>query len=377
MAADPAIDARLIKESLALAEQESGRLVSHFYAEMFLRDPAIRNLFPAAMDTQRDRFLAVLTECVRGIDEPDFLLERLRGLGRGHRKYGVRPEHYATLGEALIATLRRHLGPDWTPPVEAAWRAAYALIARTMIAAQQAEDEPASWRAEVVRHERPAADVAVLTLRPERTLPYRAGQHLTVETPWWPRVWRPYSIANAPRPDGLIELHVRSVGAGWVSGALVHRARPGDTLRLGPAAGTMTLAADSDRPVLCVGGGVGVAPIAAIAGELARAGRHRVAHVFYGARQASGLYALGTLTEIATRHGRLTVIPAVSDDPSYQGERALLPDVISRHAARFGMWARHDVYACGAPAMIRATLSRFQELGVPLDRVRYEAFGEM
>ncbi len=72
-----------------------------------------------------------------------------------------------------------------------------------------AAQAPPWWAAEVTGHDRRAADLAVLTLRPERTLPFAAGQHVTVQTARWPRVWRPYSIANAPRPDGTLRLHVR------------------------------------------------------------------------------------------------------------------------------------------------------------------------
>ncbi len=79
----------------------------------------------------------------------------------------------------------------------------------------------------------------------------------------WPRAWRPYSIANAPRRGGLIELHVRAVPGGLVSNTLVHHSVTGDCVLLGAAAGAMTLA-DSDRDLLCVAGGTGLAPIKAI-----------------------------------------------------------------------------------------------------------------
>src|SRR5690606_5962710 len=109
--------------------------------------------------------------------------------------------------------------------------------AATMIAAAErdAADHPPWWVAEITAHDRRAHDLAVLTLRPERPLPFLPGQHVSVQTARWPRVWRPYSIANAPRPDGTLSLHVRARPAGWVSGALVRHCAPGDTVLLGPA----------------------------------------------------------------------------------------------------------------------------------------------
>src|SRR5689334_8105143 len=93
------------------------------------------------------------------------------------------------------------------------------------------------WYAEVVAHDLRTPDVAVLTLRPDQPYPFLAGQYTSVETPWWPRIWRHYSFASTPRSDGLLTIHVKAVPGGWVSNALVHRARPGDVIRLGPATG--------------------------------------------------------------------------------------------------------------------------------------------
>jgi nitric oxide dioxygenase len=63
----------------------------------------------------------------------------VRDLGRRHAHYGVEPEHYATVGAALIWTLEQGLGPDFTLATRRAWIAAYSLLAWTMIAAAEAE----------------------------------------------------------------------------------------------------------------------------------------------------------------------------------------------------------------------------------------------
>ena len=154
-----------------------------------------------------------------------------------------------------------------------------------------AEDDaaisPAYWTAEVVQVDRLDGDIAVVTIAPDRVLPYEAGQHLTLQTPRWPHVWRPYSIACRPREDGLITLHVKAVPGGWVSRTLVHHTEPGDELILGPAMGTMTLPRAGTRDLLCVAGGTGLAPIKAILEQAVResAAQARRIYVFYGARK--------------------------------------------------------------------------------------------
>jgi hemoglobin-like flavoprotein len=64
----------------------------------------------------------------------------VRQLGRRHAAYGVRPEHYATVGEALIWTLEQGLGADFTPATRRAWTDAYASLAWAMIAAAEEDD---------------------------------------------------------------------------------------------------------------------------------------------------------------------------------------------------------------------------------------------
>ena len=106
-------------------------------------------------------------------------------------------------------------------------------------------------------------DVAVLTLQPEQPLNYLPGQRISVQTPHWPRLWRTYSIANIPRPDGLLRLHVRAVTGGLVSPVLVHQV------------------------------------------------------LYYGARWHQDLYDLPALREMELIYPWLQVIPAVSDEPAH------------------------------------------------------------
>ena len=80
-----------------------------------------------------------LLNIVGGLDRPDRILPAVRGLGRRHARYGVEPDHYATVASALIWALGQGLGPEFTPAPRRAWIDAYSLLAWTMIAA--AEDE--------------------------------------------------------------------------------------------------------------------------------------------------------------------------------------------------------------------------------------------
>ena len=95
-------------------------------------------------------------------------------------------------------------------------------------AADDAASSPSWWDLTVTGVERRSLGVAVLTVVPHAPLPYQAGQSLAIEAPMRPRLWRYYTPATLPGPDGSFELHVRLVPGGPVSTALVQAAQPGD-----------------------------------------------------------------------------------------------------------------------------------------------------
>ena len=366
-------DSQLLKESLALVEPVRDKVTGYFYARLFVDNPQIRSMFPLVMDTQRDRLFRALISLVQGVERPEQVVPFLQQLARDHRKFGVQPAHYEAVGRALIGAVKEYSYSEWTDEIEAAWWRTYSIAARTMVdAAAAVTDEPPFWQAQVISHERRTSDIAVLQVRPDHPYPYEPGQYASVESLHVPRVWRPYSMANAPRRDRLLELHVRVVGAGWVSGALVHKTRVGDLLKLGPPVGSMVLDRSSNRDIVCVAGGTGLAPMKALVDELRRWNSTRKVHLFFGVRRVEDLYDLPALQELAARHPWLTVVPAVSGDLDYPGERGNLPAVVTQH----GTWHTHDVYASGSPEMIRATVACFRELRVPPERIRYDSFGE-
>ncbi|WUN32452.1 globin domain-containing protein [Kitasatospora sp. NBC_00315] len=381
-------DIALIRASLAVVEPVADRATAHFYALLFLHHPEIRSLFPAAMDVQRDRLFRALLQAARGADDPAALTEYLGALGRGHRKYGTLAAHYGPVGECLVAALARYAGSRWDGGTELAWRRAYRLISTVMTDAAEdaAKVAPPWWQAEVVAHRRVTPDVAVVTVRPDAAYPYRAGQYTTLETPWWPRVWRHFSFACAPRPDGLLSFHVKAVQAGWVSNALVHRAAPGDVLRLGPAAGAMVVDHGSGADLLCLGGGTGIAPVCALVEEVVEHGAAgRSVEVFYGARQSAELYGLEVLRRLAERNPWLTVRPVLSGPGAFSADPATggpgpggaLPGELPEVVARFGPWSGREAYLSGPPAMVRRGVGVLLRAGVAPERIRHDLVGDL
>ncbi|MFH8770984.1 globin domain-containing protein [Streptomyces sp. NPDC017958] len=363
-------DALAIRGTMAEIGPVADKVTSYFYALLFVRHPELRPMFPPAMDTQRDRLLKALLTAAEHIDNKPVLVEYLQNLGRGHRKYGTRAEHYPAVGECLIGALSKYASDIWNPEIEAAWVRAYTTISQVMIDAAAADElrAPAWWYAEIVTHDLRTPDVAVLTVRPDQPYPFLAGQYTSVETPWWPRVWRHYSFASAPRSDGLLTFHVKAVPAGWVSNALVHRARPGDVIRLGPPAGSMTVDHATDSGLLCLGGGTGIAPIKALVEDVAEHGRRRQVEVFYGARTDHDLYDIDTMLRLQQSHPWLSVRAIIDQLAHLQ-----LPDAVRE----YGPWNEYDAYVSGPPGMIRSGVHALRDIGIPSNRIRHDSVEEL
>jgi NAD(P)H-flavin reductase len=197
-----------------------------------------------------------------------------------------------------------------------------------------------------------------------------------VETPWWPRIWRHYSFASAPRSDGLLSFHVKAVPAGWVSNAMVHRARPGDVIRLGAPGGSMTVDHSTRNGLLCVGGGTGIAPIKALIEDVAEHGTRRPVEVFYGARSDHDLYDIDTMMRLEQTHPWLSVRPVVASGPAPSGTNSVsgqLPDAVRQ----YGPWSEYDAYLSGPPGLIRSGVDALVGVGIPTARIRHDSIEEL
>ncbi len=368
----------LIKKNLGELAPKADKVVALFYGRLFAEHPELRELFPAEMSVQRDRLFEALTTIAAHLDDEASLRTYLHQMGRDHRKYAVLPEHYGAVGHALLAALRTYSAESWTGELAAAWWDAYSTSAKLMIEGAEADaaQEPAWWEAEVVSHERRTRDIAMLTLRTDPPLPYRAGQYVAVQTPRWPRVWRSYSIANAPGDDGLIELHVRAIPAGWVSSTLVLHTSAGDTLLVGPALGEMVLDLESERDLLCVAGSTGLAPIKALLEQLSQGTPRRGACVLVGARTSDELYNLADLSWLSATHPRIHVLTAVAAESS-QSLRATIRQALDDATATLRNWPNHDVYVSGPDMMVNGVLGWLAEEGVGNERIYYDGFGDI
>lgn len=103
-----------------------------FYNKLFELDPELKPLFKGDIKEQGKKLMAVLGTAVAGLDNLEQLVPVVQELGKRHVGYGVKDEHYATVAEALLFTLEKGLGEDFTPETQEAWVTVYTILADVM-----------------------------------------------------------------------------------------------------------------------------------------------------------------------------------------------------------------------------------------------------
>ena len=123
----------LLRESFRLLRLEEEAASERFYERLFEIAPEVRPMFPADMSEQGMKFMSTLGVILDHIDRPQALEPHLDNLAKGHAAYGVRPEHFPPMGQALIDTMRETLGDRFPEGADAAWRTAYDELANEMV----------------------------------------------------------------------------------------------------------------------------------------------------------------------------------------------------------------------------------------------------
>jgi len=128
----------LIRTSFAQVVPIKTQAAAMFYARLFEIAPPLRGLFRGDMEEQGAKLMAMLATAVANLDRLDKIVPAVRALGARHATYGVQDADYGPVAEALLWTLGQGLGEAFTPETEAAWVAAYAVLAGQMQEAARA-----------------------------------------------------------------------------------------------------------------------------------------------------------------------------------------------------------------------------------------------
>ena len=124
---------KAVQESFAKVAPISEQAAALFYGRLFEIAPEVKPLFHGEMKEQGRKLMATLAVVVNGLDHLEAVLPAASALAKRHVDYGVKAADYAPVGAALLWTLERGLGANWTPDLAAAWAAAYTILSDFMI----------------------------------------------------------------------------------------------------------------------------------------------------------------------------------------------------------------------------------------------------
>ena len=258
----------------------------------------------------------------------------------------------------------------------------------------------------------------VLELPPDERLAFRAGAFVQVTAPPYSRAYvsydlpgafaedwaamgirnltahsdrpvtRAYSLANHPGEDDVVMLDVRlalpppgsppDVPPGVVSSWLYGLA-PGDEVEVEGPHGHF-FADDSDREMVFIGGGAGMAPMRShILAQLVHLGSQRRIGFWYGARSRRDLFYVETFDDLAREHQNFSWQVALSDprpDDAWTGSTGFIHQVV--HDEYLGTHPAPEdcvYYLCGPPVMVRAVRAMLGDLGVSSESIHADDFG--
>lgn len=221
----------------------------------------------------------------------------------------------------------------------------------------------------------PTADVMILTVKLPATekFAFRAGQYIDFLLPEGRR--RSFSIANGPERQDSIELHIRHVPGGLFTDQVFSTMKARDILRFEGPLGSFFLREDSDAPIILLAGGTGFAPIKSIVEHAFAQGLSRPMTLYWGSRDRAGLYQAELAEQWAATHDGFKFVPVLSDmtpEDDWHGRTGLVHHaVMADHPDLSG----HQVYACGAPAMIDAARADLTaRCALPEDQYFADAF---
>jgi propane monooxygenase reductase subunit len=212
-------------------------------------------------------------------------------------------------------------------------------------------------------------DIRRLVVRVEEgEMPFHSGQYVDIRIPGTDE-HRSFSMANLPSDDGRLEFMIKLYPGGRFSGLLDDGLQVGDELEMKGPYGVFTLR-DTQRPLVFIGGGAGMAPILSLLRAMAELGITRPAVYYYGAREEHDLFHLEELQALAAALPDFRFVPALSH-ADWDGETGLITDVVDRSEPDL---AEVDAYLCGPPPMVDAATELLMRRGAPEAHIHFDKF---
>jgi propane monooxygenase reductase subunit len=204
----------------------------------------------------------------------------------------------------------------------------------------------------------------VLALGDSSEFAFTPGQYMDLQVPGTD-LCRSFSVACLPG-EGRLEFLIRAYPEGAFAAVLEAGLDPGTPIAFTGPYGSFRLA-DTDRDILMVAGGSGMAPVLSLLRELAAGGSARKVRFFYGARSSADLFNRELIEELGSRLADFEYNEVLSepDSSGWTGPTGYV----------HGQLSGPEVYTCGPPPMVDALVDVLTTAhGVEEQDIYYDKF---
>lgn len=232
-------------------------------------------------------------------------------------------------------------------------------------------------RTRVAAIEPVTSDIVSLRLdvvEPE-TFEFKPGQYVDLSVPGTDEK-RSFSIATTQATPDKLEFLIKKYPGGLFAGLLEEGLAPGDEIMVNGPYGSCTLRNGHVLPIICIGGGAGMAPLLSLLRHVSETGLNRPVRFYYGARTAADLFYLDEIAALGEKIADFRFLACLSEsaDGAPDGVEVAegnVTDIVNEHESDL---ARTEVYFCGPPPMVDAALALADQHSVPRDQTFYDKF---
>lgn len=205
---------------------------------------------------------------------------------------------------------------------------------------------------------------------------YLPGQFLVLTVaPDGKRVKRSYTIASSPTQRYYCEITVKHEEFGVVSGYLHDQLQEGDAVEITAPNGHFTFTGHEADSIVLIGGGVGITPLMSVIRYLTDSGWQKDIFLLYCCRTSLDFIFREELESLQRRHPNLHVVATMTraEGTVWMGVKGrFTKDLLAQSVPDL---ASHRIHVCGPPPMMEAVMQMLQDLGVPAEQIKTEAFG--
>jgi|TARA_R110000868_G_scaffold105899_2_gene290767 aquacobalamin reductase/NAD(P)H-flavin reductase len=209
-----------------------------------------------------------------------------------------------------------------------------------------------------------------IVLIPDSPLSFIAGQYIQIVMGDDDK--RPFSIANAPRDDGSIELHIGAEPGNQYSGQVIEKMLKDKVVHVEGGLGQAFLNQTDSKATILLAGGTGFSYALSILQQLLSKPLEATVLLYWGTRTMSDMYAFDELNTLAQQHPLFTFIPVIElPEKDWAGRTGWVHQAVLKDIQDL---ATYQVYVAGRFEMAKVVRDDFTIQGLPLTSLFGDAY---